>query len=125
MADTKQSKAIAAANNALAIAQQLSNIRNAINILLTENTNNGYTTTWSSFATAPFNADGSLGTADSTPNTAHPIDTRVTGLAGLANAVSETQLANLVLAFQQLQNFFGNTAVTTNTYGQFVDQSVN
>lgn len=124
-ADTKQTKAVAAANFALSVGQQLANIRDAINTFLVKNTNEGYTTTWSSFATCAQNADGSLGTADSTPNTAHPIDTRTAGLTGLANSVSETQLANVILTFQQLQNFFNGTAVTANTFGQFLDNVAN
>lgn len=125
MADTKQTKAIAAANGIIGIAQQLSSLRSTINAFVAPYNSEGYSTVWNNLATAALNADGSLGTADASPNTSHPIDTRVAANQGLLKAVSATQLVNAVAMIEQLQNFFGNLAVTQNNYNVTVDDLAN
>lgn len=125
MADTKQTKAIAAANGIIGIAQQLAILRSNINAFVVPYNSEGYSTVWNNLATAALNTDGSLGTADSTPNVSHPIDTRVAANTNLAKAVSATQLINAVAMIEQLQNFFTNLAVTQNNYNITVDDLAN
>lgn len=55
---------------------------------------------WQAMATAPLNADGSLGNADDSPNNAHPIDARV--IPGLNRACSEAQYQAALTLIQAL-----------------------
>jgi hypothetical protein len=80
-----------------------------------------YNTTWASFPTAAQNADGSLGTADGTSVTTHPIDTRVVAVSQLSRSPTQVQLVAGVTLLNQLINFFGNTTVTSGNYTQNVD----
>lgn len=121
MATTKLDRAIIAANNLIGISVTLRGLRGQINDFVTNYTDEGFSTIWSNFATAAQNADGSLGTVDGSPNVTHPIDTRVASQTALTKDVSETQLAAGITMIQQLQNFFGNSAVTTGNYSQTTD----
>lgn len=117
---TGQDKAIAAGNTVIGFMSQLQGLRQQINDFITQYNSEGYSTIWNNQATAPQAANGTLGTADGTPNVAHPIDTRVAGQT-LNKAVSANQLVAGVVVLQQLQNFFKNSAVTTGNYSQNVD----
>lgn len=123
MADTKQTRALAAANGIMAIAQQLATLRANIAAFVTAYNSEGYGTTWGNLATCAQSADGSLGTADGTPTAGHPIDTRV--YPTLNKAVPASSLTGGVNLIEQLQNFFGNVAVTTGNYSQTVDDLAN
>ena len=116
----KQDAAVQAANNVISFAAQLKSLRQAINDFVTQYNGEGYSTTWAALATAPYNANGTLGTADVSPVVSNPIDTRVAGQV-LAKAVSKNQLVNGVVLLQQLQNFFTNVAVTQGNYNQTID----
>ena len=118
---TKQDAAVAAANTLITMAGTLRTLRAQLNDFLTQYNSEGYSTTWSSFATAAQNADGSLGAVDGAPNVAHPINTGAAGLSNLSRAVTETQLVAGVVALQQLKNFFGNVNVVTGNYSQNID----
>lgn len=113
MSATPQSQAINGANDALFCAQQLQQVRATIDNFLKQYVAANYSAEWNAFATAPANTDGSLGTADTTPNNAHPIDTRIAGLANLQAPTAANDLTNLVALFQALDNFFTNVAVPT------------
>jgi hypothetical protein len=117
--DTKQTRALNAANSLMSIAQQLAALRATINQFVTQYNSEGYGTTWGNLATCAQNSDGSLGTADGSPTSGHPIDNRV--YTTLNKAVPATALTSGVTLIQQLQNFFGNSAVTTGNYNQTVD----
>ncbi len=119
MSDTKQSRAINAANSLMAIAQQLSGLRATINQFVTQYNSEGYSGVWSSLPTAAQNADGSLGAADGASTPGHPIDTRI--VTALNKAVTAAMLTSGVTLIEQLQNFFNNQAVTTGNYSQTVD----
>jgi hypothetical protein len=116
---TKQQAAIVRANQLIGLCQTLQTTRSSITDFIKAYNSEGYSTVWAGLATAAQNPDGSLGTADGSPNTAHPIDTRV--ITGLNAAVSETQLVAGVTLLTQLQNFFGNLGVTTGNYSQNLD----
>lgn len=121
MKATKEDAAIAGANELFGYMQQLKAIRLGMTDFLKKYNDETWSTVWASLATAAQNADGSLGTADGTPNTAHPIDTRVGTQTALNKAVTQTMLVSGVTCLNQLVNFFGNVAVTTGNYSQSVD----
>jgi hypothetical protein len=76
------------------------------------------TTIWSNLATFAWNADGSTGAADGTPNTAHPIS-----VSGLNR--SEAQLAAGVQLLADFQTFVAGGALTgTASRNATIDQLV-
>jgi hypothetical protein len=119
MADTKQTRALNAANSLMAIAGQLSALRATINQFVTQYNSEGYSTTWGNLGTCAQSSDGSLGAADGTPTAGHPINTGT--YPTLNKAVTAAMLTNGVTLIEQLQNFFTNAAVTTGNYNQTVD----
>lgn len=76
--------------------------------LALENTDEGYATLAASFPTAASNPDGSVGTADGTPNTAHPITIPL----GSPLNKSATALGQGVQNLADLKNFMENVAVS-------------
>lgn len=94
MPATPQSQAVSLANQALTLDTAIATLLEQVNQFLTVWNDTGASNYLNSLATAAPNADGSLGTADGAPNTAHPIDTRV--VAGLNRAISAADLSALV-----------------------------
>lgn len=121
MATSKQQAAIDFANVLIAAGPQIQSLINFIDGSVKKYNAENYSTIFNAWPTAPQNADGTLGTADGTPNNAHPIDTRVAGLSGLTRNVSANQLVACVTLFLQLQNLFGNLAVTQANYRQTIE----
>lgn len=119
MADTKQTRALNAANSLMSIAGQLAALRATINQFVTQYNSEGYGATWGNLGTCAQNTDGSLGAADGSPTAGHPINTGT--YPTLNKAVTAAQLTSGVSLIEQLQNFFGNSAVTTGNYSQTVD----
>src|SRR4029077_14269975 len=113
MAATPQSQAINGANDLLFVMQQLQQVRATVDNYVRQYTASNYSAAWNAAATAAQNTDGSLGTADGTPNTAHPIHTRLAGAANLSIPISAANLVNGVALLQALQAFFTNGAVAT------------
>jgi hypothetical protein len=113
MSATPQSQAINGANDLLAIMQQLQSVRAAADNWLKQYTASNYSAIWNALATAPANTDGSLGTADGSPNIAHPIDTRIAALVNLLTPISATNLVNGAALLQALDAFFTNQVVAT------------
>lgn len=110
---TPESQAINLANDLLAVMQLLQAARNAGDDFLRKYTACNASAVWDAMATCAVNADGSLGTADGTPNTAHVIDTRLTNQAGLLTPLSAANLVNGAALLQALDAFFTNQAVAT------------
>ncbi len=121
MATTKCDQAIAAANSLIGIAASIRTLKAQVDDLVNNYNNEGWSTIWGALATAAQNADGSLGTADGSPNTAHPIDTRVATQTALAKAVSQAKLVAGIVALQQFQNLLNNGAVTQAAYLQSIN----
>lgn len=115
MAATPQSQAINGANDLLAIMQQFQSARAAADNWLRQYNASNWSAVWNALATAPANADGSLGTADGSPNTAHPIDTRVASQAGLQTPISAANLVNGAAIVTALDAFFTGGVVATST----------
>lgn len=113
MSATPQSQAVNGVNDLLFVMQQLQQVRATVDNYLRQWTANGYATLWNAMATTAQNADGSLGTADGSPNTAHVIDTRLAGAAAMQVPISAVNLANAVTVLQALDAFFTNGAVVT------------
>jgi hypothetical protein len=120
MSLSKQNKAIIAANQLATYATQLQQLRQSMNDFVTQYNTQQYSGIWAAWPTAALNADGTLGTADVTPVAANPIR-----LAEMAKAVSKNQLTNAVNLVIQLQNLFGNLAVTQGNYNQTIDDLAN
>ena len=111
---SKQQSAINAAQNLAGLMGQFVALRQGAKAFVDAYNSEAYNTTWTNMATAALNADGSIGTADGTPNTAHPIT--------VGNIYkSETQLVAAVVCLQQFINFCSNQAVTTGNYNQSMD----
>jgi hypothetical protein len=113
MAATPESQAINLANDLLSVMQLLQQARNAGDDFLKKYAAINASTIWNAMATAPQNADGSLAAADGSPNTAHPIDTRVAGQTNLQTPISAANLVNGAALLQALDAFFTNAAVAT------------
>lgn len=104
--------AIDYANQIIALATQLRNIRALIAEIVTLNVTSPFGNLWATFATTNTNADGTLATADSTPNVAHPIDPRV--YTGLTRAVKSGDLTNALQLIVDFQAFMAGTALVAN-----------
>jgi hypothetical protein len=116
---SKQQTAIAAAQTVASLMQQLRSIHDAVNAFMATNTNNSYDTTWVAFPTTVFASDGTVGTADGTPNNAHPISVPV----ATPLLVSRNDLLTAVGCLTNFQSFMTGVAVTTqaNTPRKFAD----
>lgn len=112
MAATPQSQAIGLVGDELFVAQQLQQAIATVRNHVAQYVATNVSAAWLAMATAPANADGSLGTADGTPNNAHPIDTRVAGLAALPVPLSANNLVSMEAIFQLLLAFFDGTGST-------------
>jgi hypothetical protein len=119
---TKQDNAVTFANWLLSLAQTAQNLRANLADAVKRYNSENYNTVWNAMATAVQNADGSLGTADGTPNVAHPLDTRV--FANLSKAVSATQLVAMITFANDFASFLGNVAVGTSQRSQTIDDLV-
>lgn len=107
---TEQSQAIGVANGIIAAAQQLQAFYTSMTTLNQQWTDDAVANTLNALATAAQNTDGSLGTADTTPNTAHPIDTRV--VTTLSRAISANEIASLLTIMQNVLTYVNGSAVS-------------
>ncbi len=118
MANTEQQTAISFAQSILQLIGQLQEVRNQVASLTIQYTDLAPTSIWSNMATFAWNADGSAGTADGTPNTAHPIS-----VSGLNR--SEAQLAAGVQLLADFQTFVAGEALSaTSSRNATIDQLV-
>ena len=93
MTATKQSQAIQSANTLISNAAQLFALYQSIKANAQQFSDLNVGGLLNSLSTAALNADGSLGTADVSPNVANPLDTR---LYGLSRSVSANQLNAMI-----------------------------
>jgi hypothetical protein len=119
---TKQAAAIAGANTLVSIMGQFQALRQQCADVVKAYNSEQWSSTWNNMATAPFNNDGSLGAADASPNTAHPIDTRV--FASLSRAASATAYIAAITLLNDFANFLGNGAVGASQRSQTIDDLV-
>jgi len=118
---TKQTAAVNGANLLFSLMKQLQNFRAQVNDFVTQYNDNNWGAIWNAWPTAALATDGSLGTADGTPNTLHPIDTRIAALANLASPNAANDLTSAVTALQAFQSFLTNAAVSTANRNAVID----
>jgi len=94
MTATTQTQAIQYANTLISDAAQLLSLYQNIKANAQQFTDLNIGGVLNSFSTTAMNADGSVGTADGSPNVAHPIDPRV--YTGLTRAVSANQVNAMI-----------------------------
>jgi hypothetical protein len=111
MSATPQSQALQIANQIMSLSQQLLGIYQQMVILDAAWTDDAAAATIAAMTTTTLNGDGSQGSADATPNTAHPIS--LTLYPTLSRAVSSTQIAQAKTIMDGIVSYVGGTAVTT------------
>lgn len=110
MPATPATMAAQAANTLISVAQQYVQLQQTVAQLATYMTDNGIQTTLNAMATSAFLADGSIGAADGTPNTNHPINASY----GLNRAITAFQISQLVSVCTAIANATNGQAVTAN-----------
>ena|SRR5579859_479946 len=116
---TKQSMAVGGANRLTSLMQQFQTFRASVNDYVTQYNDANWSAVWDALPTAAANADGTFGTADASPNNAHPIDTRV--VSGLSAAMAANDMVNAVALLEALQAFLTNQAVATANRNAVID----
>jgi hypothetical protein len=114
---SKQSAAFQGVNDLVTIITSAVALRVLVEGYLDRYNSEGYNTEWQNFATAALNPDGSQGTADGTPNAAHPITT---------NNINRSYNALIagVTFCQDFMKFLNNQAVTTAQRSQSLDDLI-
>lgn len=108
---TPQSQAIQNANAIIGLAQQVLVIFNQITAANNAWNDDGSLAIINALATCALNVDGSFGTADGTPVTTHPIDTRVAANQGLSRAVSASNISACLTQLVNISSFINGNAV--------------
>lgn len=111
---TQQDQAIAVANQMFSAANQCSTLASQLTALHTTWTNLSVANKLNAMPTAPLLTTGALGTPDGSPNTANPIDTRVSGLSGISKAMSANNVASLDTYLQGIISAIGGGAISAN-----------
>lgn len=107
---TVQTQNVGIANTIIDIVQQLSLLKGRIDAVAAQFTQLTSQTTLNAMATCAVNADGSLGTADGSPNAAHPIDTRV--IQALNRAVLASDLGSALTGINMVSTLLAGGAPT-------------
>lgn len=111
---TQETQVANIANTMLALVSGAYSLQQQINQLSTQWTNLSAANALNAFPTAPLLTTGALGTADVSPNVAHPIDTRTTDGGLINRAVSANNLASMLTLLQGIASVIGGTAVGAN-----------
>ena|ERR1700678_2502120 len=106
---TVQSQAIQNANTIISLAQQLLTISQQITTVSAAWSDDNTANTLNAMGTVALNADGSLGTPDGTPNTAHPLN--LTTYPTLNRAISANSLAAMLTILNNIPLYVAGTAV--------------
>ena len=113
MATQQSDLAVSYANQIQSILQQLRAMRVSAQEIKTINTATPLGNWWNVLSTTALATDGSLGTADGSPNTAHPIDSRVYP-ALTRGQVSATQMASALGLVLNIVDLCAGTAIGAN-----------
>lgn len=111
MSATKQSQAVALANELIGLAGMLQSVNFTASGLSQRYGNQGTQAVLNALPTCALAADGSLGAADTAPVSGNPIDTRV--VIGLNRACTAQQLIAVKNTMNEFIAFMSNAAVTT------------
>ncbi len=122
MAATNQSQAIQVANAYFAAASDLMAAYQRVVALGQQWTDESVANTLNALSTAALNADGTLGTADGTPNNTHPIDTRI--YTALQHAVSANQIASVKTVEDAFVTLINGSAVSAQVGARGILNSV-
>lgn len=112
---TAQTQAIQNANAIIGLAQQLLVLYSQIVTANNAWNDDGSLTIVDALATCAQNTDGSLGTADASPVTTHPIDTRVAANTALSRAVSASNISSCLTQLNSVVSFVNGNAVAATT----------
>lgn len=112
MTGTLQSQTIAAINNLIFAANQLTAAKRLIDQVTTTYSQLTMGSVVTALATSPVNPDGSLGTADGSPNATHVIDPRIYASTSppLSRAISSGDVASLLTGLQGVSTFLSGAA---------------
>jgi len=102
------------ANTLIQLGASAISLQTQINLASSAWTNLGAANLLNAFNTAGATSTGGLGTADGSPNTAHPIDTRTAPGSELIQAISANNIASLLTALQGISSCIGGSAVSAN-----------
>jgi hypothetical protein len=105
---TPQTQAVQVANGLIICAQQFMNLYQQMVALDAQWTDQGVATILAAMSTSAQNADGSIGTADGSPNVAHPITSTL-----LSRAISSNQIGQMKTVLDGLVTYINGSAVTT------------
>jgi hypothetical protein len=111
MATTAQSQSIQVANGLISCAQQAMVLYQTLSQLQQQWTDDSVAAIIAAMGTVATNADGSLGTADGTPNVAHPIDP--SKYPAVTRAISSTQIGQIKTVLDGFVTYVNGSAVTT------------
>ena len=106
---TNQSQSVQTSNTIISLAQSLNQLYQQIRVVNEQWGDNASANQVNAFPTCAQNVDGSLGAADSVPNVAHPIDTRV--LTGLSRATSANSIASMLTVLNNIKTYVEGGAV--------------
>jgi hypothetical protein len=106
---TQQGQTIANANTIIGLTQSLQALYLQIRAASEAWTDDATANQLNALPTAPYKTDGSLGTADTTPNTANPIDTRI--ITTLSRTVSANSVASMLTILQNVKTYVEGGAV--------------
>jgi hypothetical protein len=111
---TQQTQAAAVANTLIAQLAQAASLQAQIDATVTEWTTLSVANMINAFPTAVFLTTGALGTADGSPNVAHPIDTRTADGALITRAISANDIAGIVTGLNGISAAIKGQAVSAN-----------
>jgi len=107
---TPQTQAIEVTNGLILAAQQAMALYATLTALNQNWVDNAVPNTVAAFSTVALNGDGSLGAADSAPNTSHPIDTTK---YPLERAISSFEISQIKSVLDGFVAYINGQAVTT------------
>lgn len=111
---TLETQAADVVNQIISITASVSQLAQQIASVSTQWTNLSVANMVNAFPTAPALTTGALGTADGTPNVAHPIDVRTTDGALISRAISANDIAGMLTFLQGVQSVVNGSAVSAN-----------
>ena len=110
MAATEQSQAIQNANLIINLSGQLLGLYNSIILANNAWQDDGSLSILSSMTTISQNSDGTLGTADGSPNLAHPLN--INTYSGLSRAVSVNQLTSALTQLNNIVSYINGSSLS-------------
>lgn len=108
---TIQSQAIQNANTIMNLATQLLSLSQQVTIVNNAWLDDATANTLNAMGTVALNADGTLGTADPSPNTSHPLNLAL--YPTLNRALSANQIASMLTVLNSIPSFVAGNAIAS------------